>query len=89
MIDIDEIMVRTSDVYLSGWNNCSMIEGSAPSCFDDPRAEILYEDAMAWFIDRFGVTDNERIGTEAPFDVIIMDALDPQDTVEFANILYR
>jgi len=28
-------------------------------------------------------------GTEEPFDVIVMDALDPQENVDFADVLYR
>ena len=57
-----------------------------PSCFDHPRAHVQYEDALAWFIQRFPDDDNQN---ENKFDVVIMDALDPQDTVEFANILYQ
>ena len=61
-----------------------MEDNIPPSCFDHPRAHVRYEDALAWFIDRF-LKDH---GNEK-YDVIIMDALDPQDTVEFANILYQ
>lgn len=94
MIDIDEVMVKMSDVHLPTWNDCSDIVGSVESCFEDPRADVLYEDAMAWFINRFADAPSGHLaetlqGTERPFDVIVMDALDPQDTVEFANILYN
>jgi spermidine synthase len=50
-----------------------MIAGSAPSCFDDPRAEVFYTDAIAWFIDRFA--DKDSIDKSQLYDVIIMDAL--------------
>ena len=111
MIDIDEIMCKVSaDVLYPLWNGCDDFkeENIPSSCFDHPRAHVRYEDALAWFIDRF----LEDYGNEK-FDVIIMgkfycnfiaitlqvsvnifhlnktDALDPQDTVEFANILYQ
>ena len=55
-------------------NDCSNIIGSAGSCFDDPRANILYTDAVSWFIDRYinNVSQSERTDK---YDVIIMDAL--------------
>jgi len=87
MIDIDEIMCKVSaDILYPLWNGCDdFMEDNVPSsCFDHPRAHVRYEDALAWFIDRF----LDEHGNEK-YDVIIMDALDPQDTVEFANILYQ
>jgi len=93
MIDIDQLMVELSDEYLPTWNDCSDIDGSHESCFEDERADVLYEDAMAWFLNRFSEasvgTDVEHLyQSEDKFDVIISDLLDPQDTVEFAHILY-
>lgn len=87
MIDIDEVMCKVSaDVLYPLWNGCDdFMEDNVPSsCFDHPRAHVQYEDALAWFIDRF----SEDNGIEK-YDVVIMDALDPQDNVEFANILYQ
>lgn len=72
MIEIDEMMVDVSRKYIPSWSDCSMLEGSAPSCFDDPRVEVQYRDAFAWFIDNF--PSDEPALTE-PFDVIVMDAL--------------
>ena len=104
MIEIDEVMVNASREALPGWSDCSDLEGSAPSCFDDPRTDLRCEDALAWFIDRFSdevddSSDDEEedddegddvIDIDAqPFDVIIMDALDPQDNIEFADALYN
>jgi len=95
MIEIDEMMVNVSRKYLKEWNDCSDIVGSAPNCFDDPRADIRLEDALGWFIDRFATRKRDSTsgrfstGTEKEkFDVIIMDALDPQDNVSFAKFLY-
>ncbi len=72
MIEIDEKMVKLSREYLPQWSDCSMLDGSAGSCFDDPRVELYCEDAFAWFIDRFSGDRTENV---LPFDVIIMDAL--------------
>eukprot|EP00591_Stephanopyxis_turris_P010009 CAMPEP_0195509728 /NCGR_PEP_ID=MMETSP0794_2-20130614/2585_1 /TAXON_ID=515487 /ORGANISM="Stephanopyxis turris, Strain CCMP 815" /LENGTH=880 /DNA_ID=CAMNT_0040637019 /DNA_START=160 /DNA_END=2802 /DNA_ORIENTATION=+ len=86
MIEIDEGMVKTSREFLPDWSDCSDMVGSTQSCFDDLRADILNEDALAWFMDRFA--DGVEDGTEEKFDVIIMDALDPQDDIPFAEVLY-
>ena len=73
MIEIDEQMVKLSREHLPDWSDCSMLEGSADSCFEDPRVELYCEDAFAWFIDRFSGNEEGRV--EESFDVIIMDAL--------------
>jgi spermidine synthase len=73
MIEIDEVMVNTSRIYLPEWSDCTNLVGSTPSCFDDPRADVHYEDAIAWFVDNFA--DEEDYDDEDLFDIIIMDAL--------------
>jgi len=92
MIEIDEEMVKTSREHLPEWSDCSDLVGSSGAwCGDDERADVVYEDAMAWFMDRFGdgreeIAEEDR---EEPFDILIMDALDPQDNVPFADVLYN
>eukprot|EP00538_Stauroneis_constricta_P000422 CAMPEP_0119568268 /NCGR_PEP_ID=MMETSP1352-20130426/38409_1 /TAXON_ID=265584 /ORGANISM="Stauroneis constricta, Strain CCMP1120" /LENGTH=947 /DNA_ID=CAMNT_0007617637 /DNA_START=95 /DNA_END=2938 /DNA_ORIENTATION=+ len=83
-IEIDQTMVEVSTQYLPEWSDCSDIAGSTDSCLDDPRVEIYYEDAFKWFDDRFPI-DGPLI--EA-FDVVIMDALDPQVQIDFVDALY-
>ena len=73
MIEIDQIMVEVSREHIPTWNTCSDIQGSTDSCFEDPRATIYYEDALAWFIDRF--YDNDEDQAYEKFDLIVMDAL--------------
>ena len=77
MIEIDEEMVQVSREHLPTWSDCSDLVDSADWCGDDERAEIYYEDALAWFNNRF--SDTEKIDSpefeEEPFDVLIMDAL--------------
>lgn len=85
MIEIDKIMVDVSRKYIPSWSDCSELEGSTASCFDDPRVEVQYRDAFAWFIDNFPADKPALI---EPFDVIVMDALDPQIQKAFVNALY-
>jgi len=73
MVEIDGIMVSTSKTYLPEWSDCSDLVGSAPSCFDDKRTELLVTDAISWFINHFG--KGVSIRDEDRYDVIIMDAL--------------
>jgi spermidine synthase len=72
MIEIDQMMVEVSSQYLPHWSDCSNLEGVHPSCWKDARVKVYFEDAFKWFFDRFGANANTD---EAPFDVIIMDAL--------------
>jgi spermidine synthase len=90
MIEIDKEMVNASRTYLPEWNTCSDLEMGTEWCGDDNRAEIYYEDAVAWFKNRFSVKkiDSEEY-KEEQFDVIIMDALDPQADIPFSEILYE
>lgn len=87
MIEIDEEMVNVSHEYLPSWSDCSSFS-SADWCIEDPRVDVRYEDALAWFIDRFTLDGSKKDEGVDPFDVIIMDALDPQDNVPFAAALY-
>jgi spermidine synthase len=87
MIEIDEMMVNASRTFLPEWNDCSNIQGSTGNCFDDPRTTLYCEDAFQWFKSRYapgGTGDNNQ----ERFDVIIMDALDPQGVQEIVEALY-
>jgi len=91
MIEIDEEMVQVSREGLPEWSDCTDLVGRVDGwCGDDERAEIVYGDAMGWFMNRFGEDklDTEEFEEET-FDVLIMDALDPQDNVPFADVLYN
>ena len=72
MIEIDEELVFIGRQYLPAWSDCSDLEGSALWCGNDVRAKIYYEDALAWFIDRY---HDEANVSDGFLDVIIMDAL--------------
>lgn len=75
MIEIDENMVNASKQYLPEWSDCSDIEGSASWCVDDPRVKMYYQDALAWFVDRYSSGKESQESAEPQLDVIIMDAL--------------
>lgn len=94
IFEIDQELVGMCAEYMPEWSDCGDVEGSdADSCFDDARARLVYEDAFEWFINRFGrreEDDGNGDGTEEEkFDVIIMDALDPNTSVEIAGGLYE
>mmetsp|Transcript_8510 Transcript_8510/g.14026 ORF Transcript_8510/g.14026 Transcript_8510/m.14026 type:complete len:731 (+) Transcript_8510:81-2273(+) len=93
MIEIDEGVVNLSTKHLPEWQDCSSIahhDGCAEWCFDDERAELRVEDALAYFNDNFGSSSRFKSSTEheARFDVVIMDCLDPNDDHPFATVLY-
>lgn len=73
MIDIDEKFVKLCRKYLPEWSDCSNLIGRNNSCFDDPRAEIIFDDAVAWFTRKFGV--DTKFDPNMRYDVIIMDVL--------------
>lgn len=74
MVEIDKEMVDISRRFLAEWSSCEDFgSGELKSCFDDPRATVLYEDAIAWFLNNFNT--NSTIDNSMRFDVVIMDAL--------------
>jgi spermidine synthase len=87
MIEIDGVMVNVSREFLPEWSYCGNLVGSADSCFDDPRAVLHVEDAIAWFSKRFG--NATAVEPSDLFDVVIMDALDPSTVVAFSDVLYK
>lgn len=104
MIEIDAGVIEFCREHFPSINDCSdIIESSGASCFDDARADVICEDATAWFIDNFGEYEEEEEvydydygeyeeedDDEDRFDVIILDALDPMYLVpEFADVLYN
>mmetsp|Transcript_46741 Transcript_46741/g.99177 ORF Transcript_46741/g.99177 Transcript_46741/m.99177 type:complete len:920 (-) Transcript_46741:286-3045(-) len=91
ILEIDRELVEICAEYMPEWSDCGDIEGSdaGGSCFDDSRARLVYADAFKWFIDKFGKTEGEEERAEERFDVIIMDALDPNTSIEIAGGLYN
>jgi spermidine synthase len=86
MIEIDPQMVDVARRYLPSMSNCSDLIGRADCCFDDALANVVFEDAYRWFTDRWEA--DSAILQEPSLDVIIIDALDPEDSGPIADKLY-
>ena len=87
MIELDEELVSICREHLPQMSNCSDLVGRAENCFDDDLANLVFVDGRQWFVDRFA--QPEKIpAAENLFDVVIVDALDPEDSVEIAEDLY-
>jgi len=71
MVDIDSMMIEIAKEHLPAYHNCTDLIGVADSCFDDERANILIQSAVKYFED----------ASPKSIDVIIFDALDPEDHV--------
>ncbi len=78
MIEIDEMMIQIAREYLPFFNDCSDFVGVAPNCFDDERADIITRDAKEWFMENYGPRV-ESVPDEEKFQVIILDALNPEE----------
>jgi S-adenosylmethionine decarboxylase proenzyme len=87
MIEIDEELVKIAREYLPGFSDCSNLVGRSANCFDDDLVTVNYADGRQWFIDRFGFSPTEK--HDNPFDVIIIDALDPEDDSVISDMLYN
>lgn len=71
MIEIDEMMINIAREHLPKLNSCEDIVDSTKCCFDDPKTNLIVDDGHKWFV-------QNKISNK--FDVIIMDALDPEDS---------
>lgn len=85
MIEIDAELVELSREYLPGFSDCSDLVGRAANCFDDDLTTVNFQDGRQWFMNRYGVSASV---TEAKFDVLLVDALDPEDTTDISIGLY-
>ncbi|CAB9522935.1 Polyamine aminopropyltransferase [Seminavis robusta] len=88
MIEIDSELIQIARDYLPEMSDCGNLVGRAENCFDDEIVEmIVNENGVQWFVDRYspGATKTAHHGA---FDVIIIDALDPEDDVPFTTDLY-
>ena len=81
MIELDVTMVEVAKEFLPQMSDCSDIEDSAPSCFDDERTDLQIKDGRSFFLDR-------KFAEDEKFNVVILDALDPEEETEIADMLY-
>jgi len=87
MLEIDEELVKIARDYLPSLCDCSNQVGATPVCFDDKRADVKYTNAIEFFMENYDL-DKGKIGDQEKFDVIVVDALDPEDGKDFADALY-
>jgi len=87
MLEIDQMLVEISREHLPGLCDCSNQEGATGVCFDDPRTQMKYVNAIEYFTDNFSIEKGKK-ANEEKYDIIIVDALDPEDNVSFADDLY-
>mmetsp|Transcript_9388 Transcript_9388/g.20809 ORF Transcript_9388/g.20809 Transcript_9388/m.20809 type:complete len:836 (-) Transcript_9388:139-2646(-) len=76
VLEKDEEFVQIAREHLKQNNDCSNQVGAVPVCFDDPRADIRYVDAIPYFKNSFDL-DQGQIAEDEKFDVVIIDAEDP------------
>lgn len=76
MIELDERVVQVCRDLMPSLSDCSDIVGSAPSCFDDKRTNLIIADAFKYFVDN-GIKDE--------FDVVVVDTKDPEEHDEFTD----
>lgn len=87
MIDIDEMMVNVAREYLPAFSDCSDISiSTGGSCYDDPRAELIIADGRQYFNENYLPAPKKNAQL---FDVIVIDALDPEEEKEYNDKLYN
>ncbi|GKZ00023.1 hypothetical protein MPSEU_000955700 [Mayamaea pseudoterrestris] len=87
MIEMDSELVEICREHLASMSNCSDLIGRAENCFDDALTELYFEDGRKWFLDRFGPSPSIKPAHET-LDVVLLDALDPEDDTEASGMLY-
>ena len=85
MIEIDEELVQIAREHLPDFSDCSDLVDRAANCFDDPLTKMNFDDGIQWFLNRFGLNPTIQ---EEKFDVLLVDALDPEDPTDISTGLY-
>jgi spermidine synthase len=80
MVEIDDELIDIAKTYMPFMSDCSDYIGRSDNCFDDEILDLVVEDANRWFI--------ERKAEEEKFDVVIVDAMEPEATSAISKDLY-
>lgn len=93
MVELDGEVVKQCREHMPSMSNCTWTgagDSTFKSCFDDPRAKLVLDDASKWFRERFGANACSEVDSSKKFDVIILDLLDPEllPEFDFAKMLY-
>lgn len=86
MIEIDYELVKLARAFLPDFSNCTELVGRSASCFEDDLVTTHFQDGRQWFMDRFG--PSPTITDEPEFDVLLVDALDPEEPTQISDGLY-
>ncbi|GAX24431.1 hypothetical protein FisN_4Lh568 [Fistulifera solaris] len=87
MLEIDEELIPIVREHLASMSDCSDLFGRADNCFDDKLADLKFTDGRQWFVDQYGASSSV-VPQYKELDIIILDALDPEDGSEISNQLY-
>jgi len=79
MVEIDEQLIDIVKKHMPFMSDCSDYVGRADNCFDDKTLDLAVEDAKGWFMDQ---------SSEDKFDVVIVDAMEPEATAAISKDLY-
>lgn len=88
MVEIDDELIEIVKTHLPMMSDCSDLMGRAANCFDDKLTNLVVEDAKGWFTQRYG-PDAIKPASEAElFDVVIVDAIEPETGSAISKDLY-
>ncbi|KAG7357242.1 spermidine synthase [Nitzschia inconspicua] len=88
MVEIDDELIEIVKTHLPMMSDCSDLIGRAANCFDDPLTNLVVEDAKGWFMQRYGPGALKPASEEELFDVVIVDAIEPQTGSPISKDLY-
>eukprot|EP00529_Nitzschia_sp_RCC80_P009392 CAMPEP_0113523412 /NCGR_PEP_ID=MMETSP0014_2-20120614/45692_1 /TAXON_ID=2857 /ORGANISM="Nitzschia sp." /LENGTH=770 /DNA_ID=CAMNT_0000421501 /DNA_START=94 /DNA_END=2406 /DNA_ORIENTATION=+ /assembly_acc=CAM_ASM_000159 len=81
MIEIDGELIELTKQHMPMLSDCKDLIGRADSCFDDKLLDLVVDDAKNWLTSR----PKEQTGE---FDVMIVDALEPETGATIVKDLY-
>lgn len=82
MVEIDNELIELAKTHMPFMSDCSDFVGRSQNCFDDSVLDLVVEDAKGWFIDR------KKTAQQNSFDVVIVDAMEPEATSAISKDLY-
>jgi len=71
VFEVDKELMELCREHFPEASDCSNIEDSEDSCFDDERTSVIYEDGKKWFVENF--PDGKKVKEDDKFDVIIIE----------------
>lgn len=82
MIEIDRQLMDLVKEYLPEMSDCSNLAGRAANCFQDGLLELKVQDAKEYFL-------QPDANTKESFDVVIVDAIEPEMSLAISKGLYE